>query len=695
MSLLNIGMSGLSASQSALMTTGNNISNVDTAGYSRQQTVQGSKASIQYGNVYIGTGTTLADVRRVYNSYLDAQLQTTTSLNSDSAAYLGQVTSLDKLLSDSGTGLNGALTKFFASVQNVNAKPGDDASRQLLLSDAQALGNRFNSISSQLNSQNADINGNLTSMADQVNKLATTMAQLNKKISEVSASGGAPNDLLDARNETMRQLSTFTGAQFVEREGNVDIYLGSGQPLVIGNTVNKLEAVPSKDDPGRISLQVNRGSSTIDITSIMTGGEIGGLLRYRSEVLDPAMNELGRVALTVADQMNTIQAQGIDKNGNFGGNLFNSINTATNMAQRSIATIGNSAGSGNFDVSIEDSGKLTTNDYKVTFTSATDYTVQRLPDGSAVGAYSTTTNPPPVIEGFALTLNGGAAAGDSFKITPTRNAAANIQTEMTDSKRLAIAAPLGAAIAPGGSGTLIIPASGQPTLTTKFDIYDSATATAMQNGLKNSTPTRIVFGDVSSDGTSQSYQLLDAQGNVLPLLDAQGNAVAAGTIKPGQSNLLRLNIPLKDSTGSPIPPAPATQYTVSFDMTVAGSPDKGTAINVTLSQPGTLDNRNGTVLAGLQTQKTVDTGSASKGISLSDAYGKLIEGVGAKAAQGKLDSAATSAILANAKSARDSLSGVDLDEETGNLVKYQQYYTASSQIIKAAQEIFSTLINSL
>jgi flagellar hook-associated protein 1 FlgK len=130
-------------------------------------------------------------------------------------------------------------------------------------------------------------------------------------------------------------------------------------------------------------------------------------------------------------------------------------------------------------------------------------------------------------------------------------------------------------------------------------------------------------------------------------------------------------------------------------MTVAGSPDKGTAINVSLSQPGSLDNRNGTALAGLQTQQVVDTGSASKGISLTDAYGKLVEGVGAKAAQGKLDSAATSAILANAKSARDSLSGVDLDEETGNLVKHQQYYTASSQIIKAAQEIFSTLINSL
>ncbi|MBX9407580.1 flagellar hook-associated protein FlgK [Pseudomonas baetica] len=686
MSLLNIGMSGLSASQSSLMVTGNNIANVDTAGYSRQQTVQNSKSSIQNGNVWIGTGTTLADVRRVYNSYIDAQLQTTTSLNSDAAAYLGQVTPLDKLLSDSGTGLNGALTKFFASVQNVNAKPGDDASRQLLLSDAQALSARFNSVSSQLNAQNQDINGNLASMADQVNKLANTVAQLNQKISEISGAGGQPNELLDARNETIRQLSTFTGAQVVERGSNMDIYLGNGQPLVMGSTASKLEVTPSKTDPSRMGLQLNNGSSTIDITSGITGGEIGGLLRYRSTVLDPAMNELGRVALVVADQMNTIQAQGIDKNGDFGGNLFTSINTAANMASRSTATIGNSAGSGNFDVSIEDTGKLTINDYNVTFTSATDYTVQRLPEGTAMGVFSTTTNPAPVIDGFSLNLtNGTAAAGDTFKITPTRNAAANIKTEMTDSKRLAIAAPLGAAIAPGGSGTLTIPASGQPTLTTSFDIYDATTTTAMQNGMKYSTPVKVVFGNPSADGTSQGYQLLDAQGGVL----------SSGTIKPGQNNTLSLTVPLKDSTGAAIPPAPATQYTIGFDMTIAGSPSSGSAINVSLSQPGTLDNRNGTTLAGLQTRQTVDTGSASKGISLTDAYGKLVEGVGAKAAQGKLDSAATDAILANAKGARDSLSGVDLDEETGNLVKFQQYYTASSQIIKAAQEIFSTLINSL
>ena len=245
--------------------------------------------------------------------------------------------------------------------------------------------------------------------------------------------------------------------------------------------------------------------------------------------------------------------------------------------------------------------------------------------------------------------------------------------------------PLSASIAPGGSGTLTIPASGQPTLTTQFDIYDSATTLAIQNGLQNSTPVKVVFG--AGGGTTQTYQLLDAK----------GNALSSGTIVPGQNNTLSLSIPLVDASGAAImdPGPPAVQRTATFDMTVAGSPGQGSAINVTLSQPGTLDNRNGTALAGLQTKQTVDTGSASKGISLTDAYGKLVEGVGAKAAQGKLDSAATTAILANAKGARDSLSGVDLDEETGNLVKYQQYYTASSQIIKAAQEIFSTLINSL
>lgn len=681
MSLLNIGMSGLSAGHNSLVTTGNNIANVDTAGYSRQQSVQSTKGSIQYGNVFIGTGTTLADVRRVYNSYLDSQLRTATSLDSEATSYNAQATPLDATLSDSNTGLTGVLQKFFTSMQGVSTSATDDTSRQSVLTGAQALSARFNSIAKQLNDQNTNLNGSLGDMADQVNKLSTTIATLNQKISELSTGTNQPNDLLDSRNEAVRQLSELVGTQVVERGNSYDVYIGSGQPLVVGNTTNTLQTVPGKDDPSRMALQLNRGSSTIDVTSVVSGGEIGGLLTYRKEVLDPSLNELGRVALVVADQINSQQAQGIDKNGDFGAAIFNNINSAALVSQRSIAAAGNSAGSGNLDVTIKDTGKLTTSDYQVTFTSATNYTVKRS-DGTDMGAFSTTTTPAPVIDGFSLNLNGGAlSAGDSFKVTPTRGAATSIQTVLTDPKKIAAAAPLTGVTTANNTGTYT-----QPTLTSTLDIYNPTAQAEMQTALKNSTPVKLVFGAAS--GGSQSYNMVDAK----------GNSIGTGTIVPGQSNTLNLKVGMLDASGAPVMDTsvtPAVQKTFTVQTTVGATPASGESFTINLTGAASSDNRNAQALVGLQTRQTVDTGTASKGISLTDAYNKLVTNVGAKAAQGKSDSDATTAILDNAKGARDSNSGVDLDEETGNLVKYQQYYTASSQIIKAAQEIFTTLINSL
>ena len=681
MSLLNIGMSGLSAGHNSLVTTGNNIANVDTAGYSRQQSVQSTKGSIQYGNVFIGTGTTLADVRRVYNAYLDSQLRTATSLNSEAASYNAQATPLDATLSDTNTGLTGVLQKFFTSMQGVSTSATDDTSRQSVLTGAQALSARFNSIAKQLNDQNTNLNGSLGDMADQVNKLSTTIATLNQKISELSTGTNQPNDLLDSRNEAVRQLSELVGTQVVERGSSYDIYIGSGQPLVVGNTTNSLQTVPSQNDPSRMALQLNRGSSTIDVTSVISGGEIGGLLTYRKEVLDPSLNELGRVALVVADQINSQQAQGIDKNGDFGAAIFNNINSAALISQRSIAAAGNSAGSGNLDVTIKDTGKLTASDYQVTFTSATNYTVKRS-DGTDMGSFSTTTTPAPVIDGFSLNLNGGAlSAGDSFKVTPTRGAAAGIQTVLTDPKKIAAAAPLTGVTSANNTGTYT-----QPTLTSTIDIYNPAAQAEMQTALKNSTPVKLVFGAAS--GGSQTYNMVDAK----------GNSIGTGTIVPGQSNTLNLKVGMVDASGAPVMDnsvTPAVQKTFTVQTTVGATPASGESFTINLTGAASSDNRNAQAQVNLQTKQTVDTGTASKGISLTDAYNKLVTNVGAKAAQGKSDSDATTAILANAKGARDSNSGVDLDEETGNLVKYQQYYTASSQIIKAAQEIFTTLINSL
>ncbi|KGK26812.1 MULTISPECIES: flagellar hook-associated protein FlgK [Pseudomonas putida group] len=675
-SLINIGMSGLGAAQSGMYTLGNNIANADVESYSRQQNVQKTKGGQQVGQVFIGSGTTLADVRRVYNAFLENQLRSTTSLSSDATSYLNQITPLDTALSSSDTGITAALKSFFSAMQDAAAKPSEDASRQLLLTSAQSLAKRFNTLSAQLNQQNSDINANMASIADKVNALTQSIADLNGQISKMTAVNGQPNDLLDQRDGAVRELSALIGADVVEQKnGNYDIYLKNGQALVLGNTTQTIGVQPSATDPTRMSLILNRGSTKMDITSTTTGGELGGLIRYRKDTLDPALNELGRVALVVADAINSQLAQGIDKNGDFGATLFGDINSAAAISQRSVAKTGNSAGSGNLDVTIKDTGKLSTSDYQVTFTSATGYSVRKLPEGTDMGSFDLTDTPPPVIDGFTLSLNGGGlSAGDSFKITPTRNAAAGIDTVLTDPKRLALASPLTATSGSGNKGTGVIT---QPTLTSEMDIYDAAQRSQLQTGLKYSTPVKLVFGDDTS--SPQAYKMYDAK----------GTEIGSGTIVPGQENKLQLSVPMVDGSGNSL----GGNFT--FEMSVSGAPKNGDSYTVALSGAGSADNRNALSVIDLQTKSAVEVGANGKGISFTDAYAKLVSNVGGKAGQAQMDSDATTALHASAVESRNGLSGVSIDEETGNLVKFQQYYTASSQIIKAAQETFATLINSL
>ncbi|MFK0036591.1 flagellar hook-associated protein FlgK [Pseudomonas monteilii] len=674
-SLINIGMSGLGAAQSGMYTLGNNIANADVESYSRQQNVQKTKGGQQVGQVFIGTGTTLADVRRVYNAFIENQLRTTTSLSSEASSYLDQITPLDTSLSSSDTGITAALQSFFTSMQDAAAKPTEDASRQLLLTSAQSLAKRFNTLSSQLNQQLSNINSNMAAITDQINNLTKTIAGLNEQIARVGAVSGQPNDLLDQRDGAVRELNKLIGTDVVERDGTYDVYLKNGQALVLGNTTQTVGVEPTASDPGRLSLVLNRGSTKMDITSSATGGELGGLIRYRSETLDPALNELGRVALVVADQINSQLAQGIDKDGNFGATLFGDINSAKAMSERSVAKLGNSIGSGNLDVSIKDTGKLTTSDYQVTFTSATGYSVRKLPEGTEMGSYDLNDTPPPVIDGFTLSLNGGGlSAGDSFKITPTRNAAASIETVLTDPKRLALASPLTATNGAGNKGTGVIT---QPTLTSQLDIYDATQRSQLQAGLKNSTPVKLVFGDETT--SPQAYKLYDAK----------GTEIGSGTIVPGQENKLKLSVPMVDGSGN------ATGSSFTFEMSVSGAPQNGDSYTVSLTGAGSADNRNAQSVIDLQTKSTVEVGANGKGISFTDAYAKLVSNVGGKAGQAEMDSDATNALHSSALDSRNSLSGVSVDEEVGNLVKFQQYYTASSQIIKAAQETFTTLINAL
>lgn len=680
MSLINIGMSGLNASQAALATVGNNIANANAAGYSRQQLIQNSAGSQQVGGVFIGTGTTLADVRRVYNAYIDAQLQTTTSLNGDAQAYLDQIGAVDKLLSDKNTGVSAALGSFFASLQTAAGAPGDMSARQLLLTNAQTLSNRFNAISSQLTQQNDGINSQLTTLASMVNQHTATIASLNQQITQASTSGSTPNNLLDARNEAVRSLNELVGVKVQEHDGVYDISMGTGQTLVTGNTSNTLSAVPGKTDKSQYSLQIDYPQSSIEVTSVVTGGKMGGLIRYRDDVLAPAINDLGRTALVVSDAFNKQLGQGLDANGEFGSSLFNNINSPQAISQRSLATSGNSAGSGNLDVTIGDSSALTAYDYQVTFTSDKNYSVKRS-DGTTLGPFDVTKTPPDMIDGFTLKLNGGGlSAGDSFKVSPTRTGASDLSVQLKDPNKLAFAGPLLADKGSSNSGT---GALSSPNLSSMLDIYGGADLGQLQSQIEGAMPVRIAF-DAAKDGT-QTYRVLNEA----------GAEIGKGSIVPGQDNKLTINVPVLDAAGNPVKNADGTAKTIGFDTTVSGSPGKGDSFDIKFNKDGKADNRNANEMLALQTKATVGVGGGNAGVSMGQAYSQLVSTVGGKASQASVDGTANNAALAYAKSSRSSVSQVNLDEEASDLIKFQQYYTASSQIIKVAQDTFSTLINSL
>ena len=262
-SLISLGLSGLTASQAALTTTGHNISNADTAGYSRQQTVQQTApASAFNGLNYIGNGTSLAEIRRVYNDYLTTQVRTSTSLNSEAQTFLSQVSQVDALLSNTDTGLSSVLSSFFTNLQTLSQQPTDLTARQLFLSSANTLSGRFQSVSAQLSDQASYVNDQLSSRADEVNSLSKAIAGYNQSIMQASANGASPNDLLDAREEAVRQLSELVSLSVVSQDSGYAVYMGNGQPLVVGNTASSLSVVPPAGNSQNSTLALTTGSGT-------------------------------------------------------------------------------------------------------------------------------------------------------------------------------------------------------------------------------------------------------------------------------------------------------------------------------------------------------------------------------------------------------------------------------------------------
>jgi flagellar hook-associated protein 1 FlgK len=639
--LYNIGITGLNAAQAGLITTGHNISNAATPGFTRQQVILGTNDPQLTGAGFLGQGARVETVRRIYNQFLTAQVMEAQTQSAEYSIYAEQIGALDNLLADAQAGLSPTMSDFFSALQSVSSSPTSLASRQSAISSAQSMTARFNALDLRMDQIREGINGEISGAVAQINELASQVARYNDQIVVAQSTTGSnrlANDMLDSRDKMITQLNELVRVtQLQQSDGSINLFIGNGQPIVVGGNAFNLTATPSLEDASRTEVTYTApGGSVLRMQEdSISGGKLGGLLSFRRETLDEAQNALGRVAIGVAEQFNAQHRLGQDLNGALGTSFFNTLSGSALPASTN-----STVAAAQVNVTIDSSADLTTSDYQLTFDGAA-FTLTRLSDSQSWSAATLGALPPPGSpQGF--TLDSGAttlAAGDSFLIQPTRNGAADIRTLLKDPRMLAVAMPVSTAAALTNTGTASI-SSGEVTSTTGLPLAADITLT------------------------------FDAANNRFNVTGGPGGTLAYN--------------PTTDSVGR--------SYTFAgqggFTFEMSGLPRNGDSFVVKVNSSGQGDNRNLLALAALQDEKTLAGGSTG----FQGAYAQMVATVGAQAREVKVNQSAQSVLLARVTESQQSLSGVNLDEEAANLLRYQQAYQASGKMIELASRLFDTLL---
>ncbi|TVO75282.1 flagellar hook-associated protein FlgK [Sedimenticola selenatireducens] len=656
--ILNIGTSALLSFQRSLTTTGHNIANSDTEGYSRQRVNLATQPPQLTGVGYLGSGVKVVEIQRMYDDFIATQLRSAQTTASEMENYFSHASRVDNILADPNIGLDPAIQDFFDAMQVMADDPASISSRQVLLSEGGAMVNRYHDLYRQFTDMNHQLNQEMSDLSTEITGLAQSIARVNQGIIEATgaAGGGTPNDLLDQREVLLSDLSKLINISVVPQDnGAWNVFIGKGQALVMGGTNATLTSVNSSSDLSQRDIAFTNVSGTQVVTDQLSGGELSGLINFREQVLKPAMNQLGLVAIGMTDRINAQHQQGLDLDGSFGGQFFASHSVSvldnTNNASAAVVT-----------ATFVDTGNLTASDYELrATTTANQFTMTRLSDGQVTtintgGTYPYTTAE---IDGISVSISAAATAGDRYLIQPTRYAANNLTMSITDPRKIAAAGPIRAVHStnsgggpnqgtgdisqPDYSNTTNLPLAGPATITLQWG------ATAHLGG-PGFTVTGGPGGTIAYDPATQSN-------------GATFNFAAYGGM--------------------------------SFTMT--GTPAAGDRFVIENNSGGVGDNRNALKLADLQSADTMlgQTGGGLETATFQEAYSQLVSDVGSKTHQAEVNFNATDGLRERHQNSLLSISGVNLDEEAANLIKYQQAYQAAAQVISVAGTLFDTLIGAV
>ena len=632
-SSLNIAARALTTNLSALQVIGNNIANVNTAGYSRQTVQTQSAGYQQLGGMYFGKGVELSNVTRSHSAYLTREAQVASSVAAADSERYTRMSQLESLFPIGEEGLGAAVNSMLNAWNDVASSPSDLSARVVAISRADDLAARMRDTASQLDTMVNSGRLQARTSVDNINRLAGDIARLNQAVIESQGNTGQPNDLLDQRDAALAELSQYVQISTVAADdGSVSVFVGGNQPLVLGQSANRLAVVADNTDPGQIQINFVQGGVSHTMAHASLGGGLGGLMGFLKDDLPQMENLLGRMSLALTSEMNAQHALGVDLQGNAGGNFFV---PAASVAGTPAST---NTGTAQIHSEVTDPSALKASDYQVSF-GAGGVTVTRLSDGTM----STFAGLPAEVDGLSFQLDSGAGAvGDSFKVRPFSSAARNMQLAIGAPNQLAVGSPV--MVTPGATN------SGGMSIEKLYAVDQHANLT---------DPVTITF---LADGSFTATGL--GPGNPPP--DNAG---------PGSYNY---------TPGQPL------QFN-GWSLTLRGSPTAGETFTVTASPAGGSSQNSGNAEAVLAMRDL----ATFDGVPLSEGYGALLSHLGTQVQGAKFSASYSAQVASNTEAARSSVSGVNLDEEAARLLQYQQAYQASAKFLQIAQSTFDTLMQSV
>lgn len=718
--ILSIGLSGTQAAKSALQTAGHNVANANTPGYSRQRVDVDTRPAQLTGVGALGSGVKISNVARVHDDFVVSELRSNASIYNNLQTNHEFTSQIDNMLADPEAGLAPTLHLFFNAINGVSNDPSSQSARQVLLGEANSLSSRFDYLDNRFESLRQGANETLKSNIREVNDLAKALADINWKVvlaKEVTQ--GEPNDLLDQRERLLQRLSEKINVKTTEQEdGALNVFIGNGQTLVLGKNNASLELKGNEHDPSKLDVVYrNQGADSV-VTKFLKGGSIGGILDFRENILDSAQNEMGRIAIGVAKTFNDQHHKGMSLKNELGGDFFKPIDKTAPLTMPGASNKGDFA----LKTTITNVDNLTTSDYKLNY-NAGKYTLIRMLDDEIVGTYDSL--PQKIVsEGFTIELERGTKIenGDSYLIRPTRAAAMSFGVHIRDTTDIAAAAPVRVRTSVHNMG------NATPVLTNVSDT-SKPSFTLAEGRLSPTITVRFIDENhielLDSDGKLIKAKQLDEQSKAIPATPAVPgeNGVPATPATPAipashagrDENAKHGNVDNNHSEseydeegGSTASPALETSIyydakkginlfptpgglDTGYSVTLSGEAKAGDVFIVEYNTDAVGNNVNALELGSLQSKPTLANGTSN----YNEIYSQLVSRVGSKTHELDVNREAQSILYEQAKGARESVSGVNLDEEAANLVRFQQHYQANAQVVGAANEMFNTLISVL